>query len=132
MMSQQSVNSPPNLKDAAMEFLRLVASGNIREAYSKHVCPEFRHHNPFFRGDAESLIVAMEENAAINPDKVLEILHALQDGKLVAVHSRVTLKPGDPGVAVVHVFRFQGNHIAELWDIVQAVPENSPNEYGMF
>ncbi len=131
-MSQQSVNSPPNHKDAAMEFLRLAASGNVREAYRRHVCTGFRHHNPFFRGDAESLMVAMEENAAKNPNKVLEIQRALQDGNLVAVHSRVTLKPGDPGVALIHIFRFQGNHIAELWDIGQAVPENSPNEYGMF
>jgi len=131
-MSQQSVNSPASHKEAAMEFLRLAASGKVREAYDKHVCPEFRHHNPFFSGDAESLIVAMEENAAKNPDKVLEIQRALQEGNLVAVHSRVRLKPGDPGVAVVHIFRFQGNHIAELWDIGQPAPENSPNEYGMF
>ena len=127
-MSQQSVNH----KESAMEFLRLAASGNVCEAFDKHICPEFRHHNPFFRGDAESLMAAMEENAAKNPDKVLEIQHALQEGNLVAVHSRVRLKPGDPGVAVVHIFRFQGNHIAELWNIGQAVPENSPNEYGMF
>ena len=77
-------------------------------------------------------MVAMEENAEKNPDKVLEIQRALQDGNLVAVHSRVKLKPGDPGVALVHIFRFQGNHIAELWDVGQAVPENSPNENGMF
>jgi len=115
-----------------MEFLRLAASGNVRQAFDKHACPEFRHHNPFFPGDAESLMVAMEENAAKNPARILEIQHALQEGNLVAVHSRVSLKPGDRGVAVVHIFRFQGNHIAELWDIGQAVPENSPNEYGMF
>jgi predicted SnoaL-like aldol condensation-catalyzing enzyme len=35
-------------------------------------------------------------------------------------------------VALVHIFRFEGNLIAELWDIGQAAPENSPNEYGMF
>jgi len=115
-----------------MEFLRLVASGNVREGFQQHVCPEFRHHNPFFRGDAESLMVAMEENAAKYPGKVLEVQHALQDGNLVAVHSKVTLKPDDPGIAVVHIFRFQGNHIAELWDIGQAAPETSPNECGMF
>ena len=131
-MSQQSVNSAPNHKEAAMEFLRLVASGNVREAFRRHAGPDFRHHNPFFAGDADSLMVAMEENAATNPGKVLEIQRALQDGELVAVHSRVRQKAGDPGVAVVHIFRFQGNLIAELWDIGQAAPENSPNQYGMF
>ena len=119
-------------KETAMDFLRLVASGKVREAYDKHVGPEFRHHNPFFRSDARSLRAAMEENAAQNPDKVLDIKRALQDGDLVAVHSHVRQHPGDRGGAVVHIFRFEGDRIAELWDVGQAVPESSPNELGMF
>jgi predicted SnoaL-like aldol condensation-catalyzing enzyme len=119
-------------KDAAIEFLNLVASGKVREAYRKHIGPDFRHHNPYFRGDAHSLMVGMEENAAKNPDKVLEIQRAIQEGDQVAVFSRVRQKPGDLGGAVVHVFRFQGDLIAEFWDVGQAVPENSLNENGMF
>lgn len=83
------MGSDPNNKETAMAFLRLVAEGKVREAYRKYISPEFRHHNPFFRGDAESLMSAMEENAVKNPNKILEIQRALQDGDLVAVHSRV-------------------------------------------
>ena len=119
-------------KEAAMDFLRLVASGKVREAYRRYVGSESRHHNAFFPSDAESLMAAMEENAAKNPDKVLEIQRALQDGDLVAVYSHVRQQPGDRGAAVVHIFRFQGDRIAELWDVGQAVPESSPNELGMF
>ena len=119
-------------KKAAVEFLRLSASGEVRKAYASLVGPGFRHHNPHFRGDPESLLVAMEENFAENPNKVLEVQHALEDGVLVAVYSRVRLKPGDLGVAVVHIFRFEGNRVVELWDIGQPVPEDSPNENGMF
>jgi len=131
-MNQQAGNSTTNLKERAMEFLRLAASGKVREAYHKYVGPVFRHHNPYFRGDAESLMAAMEENAVKNPNKNLKMQRALQDGDLVAVHSRVRQKPDDLGGAVVHIFRFEGNLIAELWDVGQALPENSPNEYGMF
>jgi len=46
--------------------------------------------------------------------------------------SSVRQNPQDRGGAVVHIFRFAGARIAELWDIGQPVPENSPNEYGMF
>lgn len=46
-------------KDAAFEFLRLVAAGKVNEACEKHVGPGFRHHNPFFCGDAGSLKQAM-------------------------------------------------------------------------
>lgn len=130
-MIQRSGQSASN-REAAMQFLQLVASGNVREGYRKYVASDFRHHNPFFRGDAESLMVAMEENAAKNPNKVLEIQRALQDGDLVAVHARVKLKPEDLGVALVHIFRFQGDRIVELWDVGQPVPENSPNQYGAF
>lgn len=131
-MSQQAANSVQNHKEVAMEFLRLAASGNVREAYRSYIGPEFRLHNPFFRGDAEALMVAMEENAAKNPNKILEIQRALQDGDLVAIHSRIKQKPDDLGVALVHIFRFQGNLISDLWDIGQAVPEKSSNDCGMF
>jgi predicted SnoaL-like aldol condensation-catalyzing enzyme len=131
-MSEAAVVTAQAQKEAAMDFLRLVASGTVREAYRRYVGPEFRHHNAFFRSDAESLMAAMEENAAKNPNKVLEIQRALQDGDLVAVHSHVRQNPDDHGAAVVHIFRFQGDRIAELWDVGQAVPESSPNELGMF
>jgi len=42
-------------KDVAVSFLKLAASGKVREAYSKFVGDGFRHHNPFFEGSAESL-----------------------------------------------------------------------------
>ena len=119
-------------KEVALSFLRLAASGKVREAYQKHVAPGFRHHNPYFRGDAESLMIGMEENAAKNPNKVLEVQRAIEEGDLVAVHSRVRMQPGEPGVALVHIFKFQGDRIVELWDVGQPVPENSPNENGMF
>ena len=90
-------------------------------------------HNPYFQSDAESLMLAMDENAAQNPGKVLKVRRALQDGDLVAVHSQVKQNPADPGGAVVHIFRFEGEHIVELWDVGQGQPdpEESVNELEM-
>lgn len=119
-------------KESAMSFLRLAASGNVEEAYGRFVGAGFRHHNPYFRGDAESLKAAMRENAEQNPGKIFEIQRALQEGDLVAVHSRVRQNAGDRGAAVVHIFRFEGSRIVELWDVGQAQPEQSVNEHGMF
>ena len=121
-----------SLKDAAIEFLTLVASGKVSEAYEKHIAAGFRHHNPHFHGNAASLKEAMQANATRNPNKVLEVQRALQEGDQVAVFSRVRQHPDDRGGAVVHIFRFQENRIAELWDIGQPVPDNSINENGMF
>jgi len=74
----------------------------------------------------------MQTSATRNPNKVLEVQRALQDGEQVAVFSRVRQHPDDRGGAVVHIFRFQENRIAELWDVGQPVPDSSINENGMF
>ncbi len=42
------------------------------------------------------------------------------------------MKAGDPWFALVHIFRFKEDRVAELWDIAQPVPADSPNEHGMF
>ena len=121
-----------SLKDSAIAFLTLAATGKVSEAYDRYVGAGFRHHNPHFGGDAESLKAAMQANAAKNPNKTLEVQRALQDGDEVAVFSRVRQHPDDRGGAVVHIFRFESGRIVELWDIGQSVPEASINENGMF
>ncbi|MGH8609825.1 MAG: nuclear transport factor 2 family protein [Gammaproteobacteria bacterium] len=95
MTTKEHNSTGTSHKDAPMAFLRLVASGKAREAFQSHVAPDFRHHNPFFRGDKAPLMIAIEENAAKNQNKVLEIRCALEDGDLVAVHSHVRKKPGE-------------------------------------
>lgn len=119
-------------KQAALEFLQMIVAGQIREAYKRHVAPGFRHHNVWFAGDADSLMRGMEENHARYPSKQMQVHHALEDGATVAVHSHVRRQAGDPGAGVVHLFRFENGKIAELWDLGQAVPEESPNKNGMF
>jgi len=128
-----TVGQPSIHKEAAKDFLRMAAAGQVREAYRAYVSADCRHHNPYFRGDVESLMLAMEESAAKHPNKVLEIHRVIGDGDLVAVHSHVVLSPEDSkGMALVHIFRFEGEKIIELWDIGQALPEIIPNEHGMF
>lgn len=119
-------------KEIAMAFLNLVVSGKIDEGYDLYVAEEFRHHNPYFKGNRQSLLNAMKENAIANPDKIFEIKRALQDGNLVAVHSHVRQNPGDPGAAVVHIFRFFEDRIVELWDVGMPAPKDNINENGIF
>ncbi len=121
-------------REIAMSFLELAASGKVREAYSKYVGPSFRHHNAYFRGDRESLLRAMEESAAKNPNKKFEIKKVLEDGDIVATYSHVQQRRGDLdlNIAVIHMFRFMEGMIVEMWDVGQEIPKDSPNENGMF
>ena len=93
----------------------MVALGNVREAYQRYIGPNFHHHNPYFPGDAESLMLAMEENAALNPHKMLEVKLAIEEGDVVAVHSHVKQKERGSWGAVIHILRFHNDHIVELW-----------------
>ena len=123
--------SPQN-KDAAVSFLKMASTGKVREAYAKFVGPEFRHHNPYYEGSADSLMQSMEENARQNPNKSLEVKHVIAEGDYVAVHSHVRQNPDELGGAVVHLFRFEEDRIVELWDVGQPMPEDAQNQYGMF
>jgi predicted SnoaL-like aldol condensation-catalyzing enzyme len=118
-------------KEIAIEFLQKAAAGKLDPAYS-HVAPNFKHHNPYFPGDAKSLKAGMAEAAAKFPNTTLEVQHVFEDGDLVAVHSRVSHGPDQPEIAVVHMFRFEDDQIAELWDVGMEAPKESPNENGMF
>ena len=51
---------------------------------------------------------------------------------MVVVHFHIEQNQNDPGGAVVHIFRFHSDLIDEMWDIGQAIPEDSPNEHGSF
>ena len=116
----------------ATDFLEKCCDGHVAQAYDQYVAAGFRHHNPWFRGDAAALREGMAQNAAQFPDKSIRIVRTVEDGNDVAVLSHVHHVPGDRGFGTAHFFRFEGGRIAELWDIAQEVPEQSANENGMF
>lgn len=131
MATNDFTNTPR--KAAAVNFLQLVVAGKVRVAYDKYVSPDFIHHNPYFKGDRQSLLTAMEENEQVNPGKLLEVQHVAEEGDIVMVHSRLKFRqPQMPEMSVVHIFRFAGNLVVEAWDIGMAAPADSPNENGLF
>lgn len=119
-------------KELAVSFLRMVANRDIRKAFNSYIAPDFIHHNPYFKGDRQSLILAMEEAARLNPDKVLDVKQVFEDGDTVITHSHVRQYPEDIGGAVVHIFRFRDDEVVELWDLGQPIMKDSPNKNGMF
>src|SRR5512139_2565002 len=123
---------PISNKEIAVSFLRLASSGKVRQAYEKYIHPDFRHHNPYFKGDRESLLKGMEESADQFPQKRFEAIRTLADGNLVAVHGKVQLNPDMPWIALIHIFRFEGDLIIEEWEAAQESPKESPNENGFF
>ena len=118
--------------DIATSFLRMCARGEVREAYDRYVSQDFVHHNAWFAGDRESLLRAMEESAAKEPNKSFEVRQVIDGGDKVAVLSHLKRADANLEYAVVHIARIVDGKIAELWDLGQEIPKDSPNELGMF
>jgi len=120
-------------KEAATSFLQMAGTGKVQEAYDRYVASSFIHHNQHFKGDRQSLLDAMQEASKTAPNKSIEIKRVAEDGDTVITHSRVSRQdPQAPDIAVVHIFRFEGDRIVELWDVGQPIVKESPNENGMF
>ena len=117
-------------KDMAISFLSLASSGEVAEAFERYIHPDFKHHNAFFRGDRESFMKAMKENANQFPDKTYETIHAIEDEELVAVHGKVKLATKVFGV--IYIFRFKDDKIIESWEASQEELKVSQNENGLF
>ena len=118
--------------EIATEFLKMCAGGEVRDAFARFVAPDFVHHNAWFAADRESLLQAMEQSAAAEPNKSFEPKQVIDGGDRVAVLSHLKRAGGDLEYAVVHIARVVDGKIVELWDLAQEVPKDSPNALGMF
>jgi predicted SnoaL-like aldol condensation-catalyzing enzyme len=112
-------------------FLKLACT-DVPRAYRELTADGFRHHNVHFPGNAAALRQGMEENVKQFPQKAITVKKTIEEGDQVAVMSELHLQPGDRGFMLVHIFRFKNGKIAELWDVAQEIPANSPNELGPF
>lgn len=120
-------------KEIAITFLKMAAMGEVQKAYAQFIAPHFIHHNQYFKGDRRSLMQAMEEASKSTPNKSINIKHVYEDIDTVITHSHVLRQtPDDPGIAVIHIFRFENDRIVELWDLGQPIEKDHPNENGLF
>jgi predicted SnoaL-like aldol condensation-catalyzing enzyme len=119
-------------KESALDFLQLVIAGSIDEAYDNYVNMHGKHHNVYFSAEFASLKQGMIDSHGQFPNKRLMVKNVLGEGDFVVVHSSIVMKPGEPGMMVVHIFRFEEGRIIEMWDIGQVIPIDSPNRLGAF
>jgi len=117
-------------KEIAKSFLKLAGFGEVQNAFQKFVADNFIHHNQYFKGDRESLLMAMDDAHKTEPNVFIDIKHCYQDGETVITHTLVGKE--DMNIAVVHIFRFENDKIVELWDLGQVIEKDAPNEHGAF
>lgn len=128
---KEAVVTDPSMKAVALEFLRCLRTGDGTAA-ARLVTPGARHHNPYFAAGMPALVEAAAAAARSHPERQFDVQRVVADRDHVVVHSHVRHTPGDAGAAVVHIFRFEGDRIAELWDLGQPVATDGVNTDGMF
>jgi predicted SnoaL-like aldol condensation-catalyzing enzyme len=119
-------------KAIATNFEKMVVAGQIDAAYEKYIAPDFIHHNPFFKGDRESLRIGMIDNAKQFAHKIYEIKQVFEDGDFVITHARLQLNTEMPEIVVVHIYKIENDKIVETWDLAQQKPDTAVNENGLF
>lgn len=118
--------------EIAQNFLKMVIEGKIDEAYNQLISPDFKHHNAYTAAGSDALKAGMKQSEAQFPGKIFQTHHIVSEGDMVMTHSLIKFNQDHPGIAVVHIFRIEGDKIAELWDIGQQVPTDGVNQDGMF
>ncbi|HXH73945.1 MAG TPA: hypothetical protein VNJ08_03205 [Bacteriovoracaceae bacterium] len=109
---------------------RLCAMESPRTAFAKYVNSNFKHHNQYFRGDANSLMNGMLEADESEPHRSFTVKQVFETDDRVALYSQVVKDKME--IAVVHLLRFEDGKISEIWDLGQVVEKDSPNENGIF
>jgi predicted SnoaL-like aldol condensation-catalyzing enzyme len=97
-----------------------------------YIAPDYIQHSSLAEPGVQALKDWLDARRADSPDAVQTIHRSFADGDHVIVHVHVVRWPGDPGIAVVDIFRCAGGKIAEHWDVLQDMPTNPVNMNSMF
>lgn len=119
-------------KQTALDFLSMVVSGQVDDAFEKYVDMSGKHHNVHTPAGFPALCQGMKESDVQFPKKQFKTFFALEEGDKVAVYSSVILKPKELEVAVTHIFRFSEGKIVEMWDVGMILPDEAVNDDGAF
>jgi len=115
-----------------LEMYRNVLIAMDSSAVDRYISPDYVQHSSLAEPGVPALKAFLDHVRAASPDARQTIHRALVDGDMVAVHVHVERFPGDPGLAVVDIFRVADGMIAEHWDVLQDVPAKPVNPLPMF
>ncbi|WP_427967731.1 nuclear transport factor 2 family protein [Altererythrobacter sp.] len=101
-------------------------------AVDQYISPDYIQHSSLAEPGVQALKDWLDARAEDSPDAKQTIHRAFVDGDHVIVHVEVKRWPGDTGFAVVDIFRLEEGMIAEHWDVIQEVAQDSPNSNSMF
>ncbi len=93
---------------------------------------DYIQHNPRVENGREGFDRFFKDMYTKFPGFRIDIKHIVAEGDYVVVHTHATGANLERGAAVVDIYRLENSKLAEHWDVIQPVPENSVNGNTMF
>lgn len=118
-------------KKKVVEFYEKALNQKEVAAVDKYLGP-YRQHNPQAADGPDGLKGYIGYLKSTAPNFKFEIKRVLADGDFVILHVHGIPEPGARGLAIVDIFRVDGERIVEHWDVIQEIPEKAANSNGMF
>jgi len=118
--------------DVVMAMFDAVLQPMDSSQVDRYMRPDYLQHSSMAGDGAEGLKAFIDEQHALYPDVVHDLKRTFVEGNHVFCHYHVRRFEGDPGFAVMDIFRVEGGKIAEHWDVIQPMPASVPNSNGMF
>ena len=92
----------------------------------------YTQHNPRIADGIAGFAAFLRDIRAQFPDLRAEVKQLFEDGDYVIAHTHGVRVPGQPGTAIVDIFRLEDGKIVEHWDVMQPMPPEAANANGMF
>lgn len=114
------------------ELVTEIFSASSPEVILNLMADDYKQHNPTVADGKAGAIEFFTEEFRRYPNAKATVAHVAADGDLVWVHAHIVRFQGDPGLALVDIFRVKDGKLVEHWDVIQPVPEKSANGNTMF
>ena len=114
----------------AMYHAVLIPTDSAR--VDEFISPDYIQHSSLAEPTVAALKAFLDHVRVESPQATQTIHRTMAEGDMVMVHLHVVRWPGDPGLAVVDIFRCEAGMIVEHWDVIQHVPAHPLNQNPMF
>jgi len=127
----RSAQEQQNL-DLVLAMYRDVLIPFDSSAVDRYISPDYVQHSSLAPPGREALKEFLDFIRGQSPGAETHIKRSFVDGDHVICHTHVIRHRGDPGLAVVDIFRLEGQMIVEHWDVLMEVPAKPVNPLSMF
>lgn len=119
-------------KQTVLAFYEAAINRKDFAAASQFVSERYVQHNPRIADGVDGLKAFIADIKQQFPLLRAEINNVFAEGDFVVGHVHGVRVPGQPGTAIIDIFKLENGKLVEHWDVMQPIPEESANDNGMF